>query len=522
MAFGQVKRFPEYVPDFQQLSEQPALSYREQILPLLVQCSLSFDAVNESPEEVGRAARSIFLAVHNIFLKLGKGFNEEEQKVLLSFSIRAVTCVSNIPSDALKGLEAIAVTESLAMARLAEKLPPENAEDMTWEFVCTVVPLATELINLDLQKASFDEAAELCKQFMNLIIRHTALCGEQGFNFLCHAAGTSASKISSVPGKEAIIICHWEELLEAVSKTMEEKVASKAFFESREGCSGKSSVSPDAALSREKRAHIAAALAEGLCSQTVVERLAKVTSVLGNYLSRAHLCLTKGRAARVHAVFDALERIIEIRFRRGNPTPDEKKAILYFQNTALGGFCKMYPALLIERYERGATLDLELALTPKDAFQTSAIGLQHADPKVFPFEQFLGHYEKTLLFAFQSYTGIKVADLEQGIDSLLEAEARWHPEYPIDQISDVWSRILDEVRGNPLSSTKGLKSLFTLISGHLRWIKTYKKQVSEGEKKAFLEAADVFDKAVFEAARASGKKKKLDHEFRNKILSSLG
>ena len=518
MSSGQVKSFSEYVPDFQRLSELPSLSYREQLLPLIKQCSPTFFDINEPQEEVRRAAQATFRAVYDIFVKFGKGFTEGEQKGLLSFSIRSLTNVSAAPKDVLSELEPTAVAASLAMARLAEKALPQNLEEMCWEFNCIVIPLAIELIHLDLRKAPFGEAAELSKQFLTLVLRHTATCEDVGFGFLCLAAGTSAATISSSPGKEAVIICHWEETLESLVETIQEKLEARAVMASHEGVS-RSPVNLDAAIKREERVQRTTTLAENLCSQLVVERLAKITSAIGRYLPQGRFCLTREKAKYVHLVFDALDRIIAIRFRYENPTLEEKQRILHFRTTALKGFCTIYPALPIERYEQGAAQDPALALPLKETFQAAATGIQEGIPEAFPLEQFLAHYGLILSFALQHYTEIKVADLEESLDGLLKAEARWHKTHPVDQISNVWSGILTTIREYAPPSAEGLQSLFELLSGYIRWTKAYEKEALQGKRAAVLEAADALDKVL--AARTGVGKKKFSPQFRPKILSAL-
>ena len=521
MASGSpVKAFSAYAADFQRLSEASSLSYKEQLHPLIVGCCSSFRAVSGTPEEIKRSVQSVFVASHNVFVKFGERLTEEERKILLSFSLRSATCIVNVPEDVLSGLEAPAIAASLVMAQLAEKGFPENAAEMFWELSCIVVPLAIELAMLNFQENLFRDELELGKHFLALVLRHISVCGEDVFGLLCRAVGKFAANIGSVHGREVVVTCHWAETLEKLAEDTQEQVALKARLLSQKNGSSGLPVTLDAALRREYRAKEVAFSADGLCSQTVVERLTKITSALGN-VSLGSSCLTKVKANDVQSMFDALNRIIEMRFRHRDPSLDEKKRILDFRTAALSGFCKMYPILLLERCERGEAPSPVPALTIQGALASAVTGLQQTVPGAFPVEEFLHHYRQVLCFAFWHYREIKAPDFGSIVDGLLGAEDRWHPAYPLDQFSDIWFGILDPLRGAPPASADGLQSLLAFLLGYIRRSKTYTHGVSERDKEALLGAADMLDRVVAAAAKASGGKRRIVPQFRQKILSAL-
>ena len=521
MASGSpVKAFSAYAADFQRLSEASSLSYREQLHPLIAGCCSSFRAVRGTPEEIKRSARSVFLASHNVFVKFGERLTEEERKVLLSFSLRSATCIANAPLDVLNDLEAPALAASLVMAQLAEKSFPKNNVEMFWELGCIVVPLAIELTMLNFHENLFKEELELGKHFLALVLRHISICGTDAFGLICHAVEKLAANIGFVHGREVIITCYWGEVLEKLAEGTQEQVALKAQLLSQKSGSSGLPVSLDAALRREYRAKEVAFSADGLCSQAVVERLTKITSALGS-VSRGSSCLNRKKVEYVQSMFDALDRIIEMRFRHRDPSLDEKKRILDSRTAALSGFCKMYPILLLERCERGEAPSLVPALTIQEALASAVTGLQQTVPGAFPVEEFLQHYRQVLCSAFWHYREIKVPDFGSIIDGLLGAEGRWHPAYPLDQFSDIWFGILDPLRGTPPGSADGLQSLLAFLLGYIRRSKTYMHGVSERDREALLGAADMLDKAVAAAAKASGSKRRVVPQFRQKILSAL-
>ena len=320
---------------FQDLLTRKNLAYSEVHLQILA-CRILIRASSfstKTPEEIGRAARAVFIASRDIFSTFGSTFNPDEQRDLLEFAIYMVTSLHGLPAGAVLDLEQSVVDISSVAIKLFEN--PQAGQGQTNPFL-TLRYISKGLAAINPRAASVRDEMNLLNRCISLIVRDIEKWEEKSFRTLAAVLCNAITNLSQFGGISTHILDHWRTLLTS--------------------------------FQNEKRAVVAI-------------RLFEITNSIASGFAASHAYLSAEGIAIALSVSDFLEDLLDS-VSQQNPSTEQRKELKEFRESAIIGFSKSYPFFAVERIDRfGKAFLPELRVSPIEIFSCLCMGMDSVDPQ---------------------------------------------------------------------------------------------------------------------------------------------